>query len=59
MSQYLNQAEHNEGFYAVMCSYNASSYYDWKITCQFYVAIHYLKALAEKRGINKVSLLVR
>lgn len=29
-----------------------SQFYDWKITVLFYVAIHYLKALASQKGID-------
>ncbi|MCC5916437.1 MAG: HEPN domain-containing protein [Cryomorphaceae bacterium] len=35
-----------------MCDNFSEKFYDWKITTLFYIAIHYLKALAAKRGID-------
>lgn len=43
------QASHNKEFHDMACKHAPELYYDWKITCLFYVAIHYLKALAHKR----------
>lgn len=52
MDKFLNQASHNEKFHQCICQNFTDKFYDWKITTLFYIAIHYLKALAEKRGID-------
>lgn len=52
MLQNINQAEHNEKFHSTICSHSKDKFFDWKITCLFYVAIHALKALAKKNGKN-------
>lgn len=52
MQQYLNQVQHNEDFHVTLCAQNQNKYFDWKVTCLFYIAIHCLKALASKNGIN-------
>lgn len=52
MQKHLNQAKHNETFHDAICDKFGSDYFDWKITSVFYCAIHYLKALASKRGIE-------
>lgn len=51
MSRHLNQAKHNEHFHnrlTGLCPDN----FDWKVTCLFYTANHFIKALAERRGID-------
>ncbi|MFY8186568.1 MAG: HEPN domain-containing protein [Flavobacterium sp.] len=52
MDRFLKQALHNEEFHKCICDNSSDKFYDWKITSLFYTAIHYLKALALKRGIN-------
>ncbi|WP_028892696.1 HEPN domain-containing protein [Tenacibaculum sp. 47A_GOM-205m] len=52
MDKFLNQASHNEKFHQCICENFSDKFYDWKITTLFYIAIHYLKALAAKRGID-------
>lgn len=52
MQEHIKQAEHNEDFHNSICSYSSNRFYDWKITCVFYIAIHYLKALASKNNVN-------
>lgn len=52
MNRFLNQASHNENFHSSICEKFSDNFYDWKITSLFYTAIHYLKALASKRGID-------
>jgi hypothetical protein len=52
MDRFLKQAIHNEAFHKCICDNSSDNFYDWKITSLFYTAIHYLKALALKRGIN-------
>ena len=49
MSRHILQAQHNEQFHNNICEQFKDFYFDWKITCIFYTAIHYLKALAEHR----------
>ncbi|MEJ7679086.1 MAG: hypothetical protein WKG06_14770 [Segetibacter sp.] len=51
MQEYLNQAAHNENFHQTLCGLTSNDDYpDWKVTCLFYVAFHYLKALADHRN---------
>lgn len=52
MNCFLNQAKHNEEFYKNTHETFADKFFDWKITILFYTGIHYLKALALKRGKN-------
>jgi hypothetical protein len=52
MQQHLEQAAHNKSFHDLIESNFSEQFYDWKITVLFYIAIHYLKALASKRNID-------
>lgn len=52
MQQHILQSEHNQKFHLSICSHNPNNFFDWKITCLFYDAIHCLKALAAKKGVN-------
>ena len=52
MGKFLNQASHNEDFHKCICENFEDKFFDWKITTLFYIAIHYLKELAEQRGID-------
>ncbi len=49
MDEFVMHANHNDVFHTSICKNFPDTYYDWKLTCLFYVAIHYLKALAKKR----------
>lgn len=52
MQKAINQIRHNEDFYACICKSFPDNFYDWKITILFYIAIHYLKALAYKSNVK-------
>ncbi len=52
MQQHLDQAAHNQDFHDCIQKNFTTKFFDWKITILFYTAIHLLKALAAKRGIN-------
>jgi hypothetical protein len=52
MVQHLAQATHNQKFHDTIDNNFNEQFYDWKITVLFYVAIHYLKALASHRNID-------
>lgn len=52
MQQHIDQASHNQKFHDSIDTQFGGQFYDWKITVLFYVAIHYLKALASQRGID-------
>jgi hypothetical protein len=52
MQQHIDQAKHNNDFHDCIESNFSGRFYDWKITVLFYVAIHYLKALAANRNID-------
>ena len=52
MQKHLDQAAHNQIFHDPIDGNFSEQFHDWKITVLFYVAIHYLKALAAKRKIN-------
>lgn len=47
---HTSQAKHNEELYKHIQSEFPTEFGDWKVTILFYIAIHYLKALAEHRG---------
>jgi hypothetical protein len=52
MQQHIDQATHNQKFHdTIDCNFDGQ-FHDWKITVLFYVAIHYLKALASSRNID-------
>lgn len=52
MQRYLSQSQHNQNFHTSVCQHSPDQYFDWKITCLFYDAIHCLKALAEHKAVN-------
>ena len=52
MGKYLNQAHRNEEFHRGICENYPDTFFDWKITALFYIAIHYLKELADKKRID-------
>jgi hypothetical protein len=52
MEHHIFKAEHNQKFHDCIEAEFDGHFYDWKITVLFYVAIHYLKALAILRGIE-------
>ena len=52
MQNHIQQAKHNEEFHECICEQFPDKFFDWKITTLFYQSIHYLKALASKRGIS-------
>jgi hypothetical protein len=49
MDEFAIHANHNHLFYDGICTQYPDTYFDWKITILFYVAFHYLKALAKHR----------
>jgi hypothetical protein len=51
MDIFLLQIKHNQDFYDCICAGHPDNYYDWKITVSFYIAVHYLKALAYKKMV--------
>lgn len=52
MQNFIDQANHNQAFHDQIHASFPETYYDWKVTTLFYVAIHLLKSLAAKRKIN-------
>ena len=51
-NEHIPQAQHNQLFYNHIQSEFPIQFGDWKITVLFYIAIHYLQALADHRGID-------
>jgi len=52
VDKHLNQANHN---YAFLCKVEENlpeSFYDWKITVTYYIALHLIRALGEHLGIT-------
>lgn len=47
-----NQANHNQNFHDCIEQGFSDKFFDWKITILFYIAIHCMKALATKRGVD-------
>ena len=52
MQKHLRQAEHNGNLHEDLQQSFPATYFDWKITLLFYIAIHWLRALAAKEQIN-------
>ena len=52
MTKHLEQVKHNENFHSSLCSSYSEHYFDWKITCLFYISLHLLKALAHHWGVD-------
>ena len=52
MQHHLDQAYHNKKFHDCIEKEFSEQFFDWKITVLFYVSIHWLKALSEKRKVN-------
>lgn len=52
MSVHIHQALHNEDFHKSLCSKFSEKYFDWKITCLFYVSYHVIKAIADVKGVD-------
>ena len=52
MQEFIDQANHNEELHTILCEKFPGHFFDWKVTVLFYCAVHYLKALAAKRGIK-------
>jgi hypothetical protein len=52
MDRFVKQALHNQDFHDCIDAQFQDRFSDWKITSLFYVAIHVLRALAAKRGID-------
>ncbi len=52
VQKHYNQAVHNYRFFWEVHSKLPGAFYDWKITVLFYTALHLLRALMRKRGIE-------
>lgn len=52
MQQHIEQAVHNQDFHDCIEHQFSTKFFDWKITALFYIALHYLKALAAHRSID-------
>jgi hypothetical protein len=52
MDEYIRHANHNHAFYGMICRQSPDDYFDWKLITLFYIAFHYLKALARHRKKN-------
>lgn len=52
MQHYIDQAKHNQDFHDCIQENFNERFFDWKITVLFYIALHNVKALAAKKGID-------
>ena len=52
MQKHLGQAKHNQELLSEMEIKFPQRFFDWKITISFYIAIHYLQALADSKNIE-------
>ena len=52
MDEFANHANHNHKFYETICTDYPDHFFDWKNIALFYIAIHFIKALAKHR--NKI-----
>lgn len=55
MQKHIDQAIHNQELYDLISHHFKGRFLDWKITILFYIAIHYLKALAKLKGIQHLG----
>ena len=49
---YENKADHNQGFLDCLINDYENSYFDWKVTIQFYIALHRCYCVLTSKGIN-------
>lgn len=49
---HIQQANHNFDFHEVINKSHPDHYFDWKITCLFYVALHYMKAHIKNKNVD-------
>ncbi len=47
MNPSIEQVKHNESFHQDLCDKFKEQYFDWKITCLFYIAYHLIKSLSQ------------
>lgn len=52
MQQHINHATHNQDFHNQLVADYPDDYFSWKVTALFYVAYHYMKALAAMREVD-------
>lgn len=52
MQNHLKQAKHNQELLSEMETVFPQQFFDWKMTICFYIAIHYLQALADSKNIE-------
>jgi hypothetical protein len=52
LSRHSQHATHNEDFESHINEHFPQHYFDWKITSAFYAAYHWLKSVAEVKGID-------
>jgi hypothetical protein len=46
MNHCIEQVKHNENFHQDLCRKFEDQYFDWKITCLFYISYHLIKSLS-------------
>jgi hypothetical protein len=52
METHIKHAEHNKAFYDRIVDVFPDNFHDWRIIVLFYIAIHCLKALSKKLGVE-------
>jgi hypothetical protein len=52
MNPCIEQVKHNENFHQDLCTKFTDHYFDWKVTCLFYVAHHLIRALANQWSVD-------
>jgi uncharacterized protein (UPF0332 family) len=55
MEKYINHANHNYTFHESIQECFPDHYFDWKVTCIFYVALHYMRAYIKSKGVDPGS----
>lgn len=52
MQNHINQANHNQEFLDICEEKCPDSFFDWKTTIVFYIALHYLRAYHKMKGVK-------
>lgn len=50
--EYLNQGEHNKSFLESISQEWPEDYFDWKVTVQFYTALHFAYCILDVNGFD-------
>ncbi len=52
MDKHITQGKYNHSFHNSICTDYPEHYFDWKVVCLFYTALHYMRAYIISKGQN-------